>query len=89
MERIDRLIAESRVLRAEAAEARAKAQEVRWRAEQAQQRARVARQAWQEIQQRPRRTPFGCRPTYHNQACGAGNLLPQHCHSTETRGLLN
>ena len=58
MERIDRLIAESRVLRAEAVEARAKAQEVRWRAEQAQQRARVARQAWQEIQQRPRRTPF-------------------------------
>jgi hypothetical protein len=58
MERIGRLIAKSRALRAAAEEARAKAQEARWHAEQAQQRARVARLAWQEIQQRPRRTPF-------------------------------
>ena len=58
MEWIDQLIAESRALRAAAAAARAEAQEARWRAEQAKQRARQAKLACQEVQQRPRRTPF-------------------------------
>jgi hypothetical protein len=40
-ERIDRLIAESRALRAQAEALQAKAQEVRWQVEQAQQRKRL------------------------------------------------